>query len=185
MSTFPRNSSQGKVLRSVQIGAASKSPASIFETKFAQAKASISLKAIVRKLGIAQLSPRSMPPYPAQRLTCVTALVVSMSCRLILGFRLDECFLNYLWASVKIILDVVVEHLDCDLGDRSLVVSADASSVRWLRTLVHGELAWANDEESDSTFVQVPTVLLRDDRHRLELDLLDAYWHPLVLLLGA
>ena len=102
-----------------------------------------------------------------------------------LGFRLDECFLNYLWACVKIILDVVVEHLDCDLGDRSLVVSPYSSLVRWLRTLVHGELAWANDEERHSTLVQVPTVLLRDDRHRLELDLLDACRHPLVLLLGA
>jgi len=102
-----------------------------------------------------------------------------------LGFRLDECFLNYLWASVEIILDVVVEHLDGDLGDRSLVVSPDASSVHWLRTLVHGKLAWANDEERHSPLVQVPAVLLRDDRHRLELDLLDACWHPLVLLLGA
>ena len=79
MSTRSRNSEYGKVLRSVQIGAGSKCPDSILDTRFAQAKASISLKATVRRLGIARLSPRSMPPYPAQRLTCVTALGVSTS----------------------------------------------------------------------------------------------------------
>ena len=77
MPTFPRNSCHGKVLRSVQIGAQSKSPASILATKFAQAKLSISLKAIVRRVGIARLSPRSMPPYPAQSEMCVIVLVVS------------------------------------------------------------------------------------------------------------
>ena len=80
MSTRSRKSDHGKVLIFVQIGAASKSPASIFETKFAQAKASISLKATERRFGIARPSPRSMPPYPAQRLTCVIVLVVSTFC---------------------------------------------------------------------------------------------------------
>ena len=93
MSTFPRKLAQGKVLTSVQIGAASRHPASILATRFAQANASISLKAIVRRFGIARLSPRSMPPYPAQRLMCVTGLVVSMSCvSLVVG---PQCGLAY------------------------------------------------------------------------------------------
>lgn len=77
MSTFPRNSAHGKVLRSDQIGAASMSPASIFATKFAQANASISQRATVRRLGMTRLSPSSIPPNPAQRPMCVVVWVVS------------------------------------------------------------------------------------------------------------
>ena len=77
MSTRSRNDSQGKVLRSVQIGAGSMSPASILETKFAQAKASISQRATERKFGMTRLSPSSMPPYPAHKPRCVVVLVVS------------------------------------------------------------------------------------------------------------
>ena len=58
------------------------SPASIFETKFAQAKASISQRAIVRRVGRTRLSPSSMPPYPAHKPMCVSSLVVSTLFRL-------------------------------------------------------------------------------------------------------
>jgi len=80
MSTLSRNDDQGKVLRSVHIGAGSMSPASILETKFAQAKASISQRATERRVGRTLASPSSMPPYPAQSPMCVIALVVSTLC---------------------------------------------------------------------------------------------------------
>ena len=47
------------------------SPASIFATKFAQAKASISQRATVRRVRMTRWSPSSMPPYPAQSPRCV------------------------------------------------------------------------------------------------------------------
>ena len=53
------------------------SPASIFETKFAQAKASISHRATVRRVRITRCSPSSMPPYPAQSPRCVIVLGLS------------------------------------------------------------------------------------------------------------
>jgi hypothetical protein len=75
-----------------KIGAGSKAPCSIFATRFAQGKASISLKAIVRRFGTARLSPRSMPPYPAQRLTCVTGVFVLVVSTYILPFMWrDTC----------------------------------------------------------------------------------------------
>ena len=93
-----------------------------------------------------------------------------------LGFRLDECFLNYLWASVKIILDVGIEHGDRGLGNLPLLGSADASSVRWLRTLVHGELAWTDDEERHSSLMKMPAVLFGRNRFWLDLNLLGDCW---------
>jgi hypothetical protein len=56
------------------------SPASILLTKFAQAKASISQRATVRRFRITRCSPISMPPYPAQRPMCVIVLGLSTCC---------------------------------------------------------------------------------------------------------
>jgi len=75
-STLPRKIFQSRVLRFVHIGAASISPFSIFETKLQTAKDSISTKVTVLIDPRALLSPRSIPPYPAQRERCLSSLVL-------------------------------------------------------------------------------------------------------------
>jgi len=91
------------------------SPASIFATRFATAKASTSQRATERRFGMTRLSPSSMPPYPAHRPMCVTALEVSMSC-LVVGYGWNFCP----GAQVVVGLDPVVLpacRLDAAVGD--------------------------------------------------------------------
>lgn len=62
---------------SVQTGHGSISPSSIFATKFAIAKVSISTIRTFRKAGKTRLSPSPIPPYPAQSSMCVIVSAVS------------------------------------------------------------------------------------------------------------
>ena len=75
--TFPRNSRAGKVLRFEKIGALSILPSSIFATKLAWTKASISTLQTTLRSTPARLSPSSIPPYPVQKLIMFWVLSTS------------------------------------------------------------------------------------------------------------
>ncbi len=72
MSTAPRHGRPSKVPTSSQIGASSRLPSCILETRIAAAKASRSTKPMVRAEDKAIWRPRSSPPAPLHKLsTCM------------------------------------------------------------------------------------------------------------------